>query len=474
MASIIESIFRATTTIILVYFILINIHYFLFTVISLFSIFRYLYMTKYLSFKDIFQLPLVKPISIIAPAYNEEKGIVESIKSLLSLEYPLYEVIVVNDGSTDKTLEILIKTFELKKANWVFKKSIETKPIKSIYRSALNPKLIVIDKANGKKADALNAGLNISHYPLFCAIDGDSILEKDALMKMVRPFLEDPERTVATGGIIRLSNGTEVKAGQVTSIRMPRNWLARFQVLEYLRAFLGVRLGLSMLRSLLIVSGAFGLFRKDIVLQCGGYRAKTIGEDMDLIVRMRKHLHENKIPFRISYIPDPICWTEVPETIKSLTNQRVRWHKGLIETITHSSKMMFNPRYGITGLFAMPFYLIFEMIGPLIEISGYVIFICCLFMGKLNHPFTILFFILAVILGILLSILSVLLGEFSSRRYPRLSYVFIVTLFSFLENILYRQFISCIRAKAFIDFILGKDEWGTVEKKGFSLAKGKR
>ncbi len=470
MGTIINPAFQIFSNVILVYFFLINFFYLLFITLSLIGLIRYRHINTFINYKEIFKMPLVKPISIIAPAYNEENSIVESVRSLLSLEYPLYEVIVVNDGSTDKTLSKLIRAFDLKKTRWVFRKSVETKPINGIYKSASNPKLIVIDKINGKKADAMNAGLNISNYPLFCGIDGDSILEKDALLKMVRPFIDDPEKTVAAGGIIRLSNGTEVKAGQITKVHMPRNWIARFQVLEYLRAFLGVRLGLSMLRSQLIVSGAFGLFRKDIVLKCGGYRAETIGEDMDLVVRMRKYLHEKKIPFRVSYIPDPICWTEAPETLKSLVRQRIRLHNGLIESIAYSKKMLFNPRYGITGGCAMPFYLIFEMIGPLIEVCGYAGFAVLIFLGEINHPFALLFFLLAVVFGIFLSILAVLLGEYSSRRDPRLSYVFTITLFSFLEHFAYRQFISLARAKAFLDFFRGKQEWGAIKKKGFSLA----
>jgi len=459
------------SSIIMVYFFLLNSFYLFFIILSMFGLNRYKQINTFINYKDIFMMPLVKPISIIAPVYNEEKNAVESIKSLLSLEYPQYEVIVVNDGSTDQTLKKLIKAFDMKKTKWVFRKSVETKPVKSIYKSVTNPKLIVVDKLNGKKADAMNAGLNVSHYPLFCAIDGDSVLEKDALLKMVRPFLEEPEKTVAAGGIIRLSNGTKVKDGQITKINVPRNWLARFQILEYLRAFLGGRLGLSMLRSMLIVSGAFGLFRKDIVLKCGAYRAETIGEDMDLVVRMKKYLHEHKIPFRVGYIPDPICWTEAPETLRSLSNQRIRWHRGLIECLMHCKKMLFNPRYGITGLFAMPFYFIFEMIGPLIEVAGYTAFVTLVILGELNRTFALLFFLFAVVFGILLSILSVLLGEYSARKYPRLSNVFIITLFSLLENLAYRQFISIIRTKAFVDVMRGKQEWGIMDKKGFSVAK---
>jgi cellulose synthase/poly-beta-1,6-N-acetylglucosamine synthase-like glycosyltransferase len=469
MIDVLHSVFHVVSFIILVYFFLINSLYLLFIVLSIARIFRYRQTTSFINFKEIFQMPLVKPISIIAPVYNEEAGVVESVKSLLSLEYPLFEVIVVNDGSKDHTLEKLIGAFDLKKSKRIFRKTIQTKQIKGIYISPNNPKLVVVDKVNGKKADAMNAGLNVSRYPLFCGIDGDSILEKDSLLKMARPFLEEPEKTIGAGGIIRLSNGCTVKSGQVIKVGLPRNSLARFQILEYLRAFLGGRIGLSMIKSILIISGAFGLFRKDIVLKCGGYRSDTIGEDMDLVVRMRKYLHEAKIPFDFTFVPDPICWTEAPEKLKSLASQRNRWHRGLIETLYHSRKMLFNPRYGITGMFAMPFYLIFEMLGPVVEVTGYFIFTILIVLGQFNQPFAILFFLLAVVFGILLSLFSILLEEFSARRYPHLKDIMIIMAFGLLENVLYRQWLTFIRAKAFIDLAVGKHEWGEMEKRGFSL-----
>ena len=471
MNGILHTVLHVVNVIILVYFFLINAFYFLFTVLSLYGLFRHRDLTTYVSFKEIFRLPLVKPISIIAPAYNEEKTIIESIQSLLSLEYPIFEVIVVNDGSTDLTLDRLIKSYQLEKSRRVFRKVVDHKPVKGIYTSPSYPKLVVVDKMNGKKADALNAGLNISRYPLFCAVDGDSLLDKDALLKMVRPFLEDPEKTVAAGGIIRLSNCCTVKSGQVREVRLPCNALARFQVIEYFRAFLGGRIGMSMLKSMLIVSGAFGLFRKDIALQCGGYRAESIGEDMDLIVRMRRHLHNTKRPFEIRFIPDPICWTEAPETLKCLSRQRNRWHRGLLDTLLHNKIMLFNPRYGITGLFAMPFYFVFEMLGPFIELLGYIIFAACIGLGLVNYPFAVLFFLVAVVLGTLLSLLSILLGEYSSERYPRRKDILILTLFSLLENILYRQWLTLVRVLAFFDFYKGKEEWGAMQKKGFVQAR---
>jgi len=470
MGEILRTGLNVVNIIILAYFFLINSFYFLFTVLSLFGLARHRNLTAYVNFKEIFRLPLVKPISIIAPAYNEEKTIVESVRSLLSLEYPVFEVIVVNDGSSDMTLDKLIKHFQLERSRRVFRKVVNHKPIRKIYTSSAYPKLVVVDKVNGRKADAMNAGLNVSRYPLFCAMDGDSVLEKDALLKMVRPFLEDPEKTVAAGGIIRLSNGCRIANGQVQQVGLPRNALARFQVIEYFRAFLGGRIGMAMLKSMLIVSGAFGVFRKDVALQCGGYRPDSIGEDMDLIIRMRRHLHEKKTPFEIRFIPDPICWTEAPEVLKSLSNQRNRWHRGLLETLMHNRVMLFNPRYGITGLFAMPFYFFFEMLGPFIELLGYIIFAVSIALGFVNTPFAVLFFLVAVVLGVLLSLLSILVGEYSSERYPKRKDILILTLYSLLENFIYRQWLTFVRVVAFFDFYKGKEEWGAMEKKGFAQA----
>lgn len=463
--------FQVFSWLILIYFLALNLSYILFTVLSLIGIFRYQNLTTYVSFHDVFRFPFVKPISIIAPAYNEEATVVDSVRALLALEYPCYEVIVVNDGSTDLTLEKLIRVFHLQKTQRVFRRVLETKPIRGIYLSPSYPNLVVVDKVNGKKADALNAGLNISRYPLFCAVDSDSLLEKDALLKIVRPFLEEPDRLVAAGGVIRLSNGCKVKSGQVTQVRLPRNILARFQIIEYLRAFLGGRLGLSMLKSVLIISGAFGLFRKDIVLQCGGYRHGTVGEDLDLVVRMRRYLHNMHIPFDIRFIPDPICWTEGPESLRILARQRNRWHRGLIDTLSHNINMLFNPRYGITGMVAMPFYFIFEMLGPFVEVAGYFVFLLSLIFGGVYYPFVLLFFLIAVILGTLLSLLAVLLEEYSSWRYPRLKDILLIVLFSLLENVLYRQLLAIVRVKAFFDYWRGKEEWGKMTRKGFVEAR---
>jgi cellulose synthase/poly-beta-1,6-N-acetylglucosamine synthase-like glycosyltransferase len=464
-----DLLFHLVSNGILVFFFLINTFYLLFVVLSLVGLFRYRRMTTYVRMKEIFSLPLAKPISIIVPAYNEELNILESVNSLLSLEYPLFEVIVVNDGSTDSTLQKLVEAFELKKTNRVFRKSVESAPVLGIYISPKEPKLVVVDKVNGKKADAMNAGLNVSRYPLFCAIDADSIIDRDALLKAVRAFHEDPERTVGVGGIIRVSNGCVIKRGQVHKIAMPGNTLARFQVLEYLRAFFGGRMGMSMINCLLIISGAFGLFRKDIAFKVGGYRPGAIGEDIDLVIRLRRYLHDHKTPYRITFVPDPVCWTEGPENLKVLAGQRNRWHRGLTEVLALNRKMIFRPRYGMTGMVAMPFHLIFEMLGPFVELLGYIIFAFFAVTGQLNTPFAIKFFLVAVVYGMLLSLSAILIAEFYPQRFPRMSDILVIAGFGILENIVYRQFLVFVRVKAFFDLIRGNKGWGAMEKKGFTL-----
>lgn len=452
---------------ILVYFLLVNAIYMLFVVMSAFGILRHFRWTRFLQTQEIFSSPMSKPISIIVPAFNEESGIVESVRSLLSLEYPQFEIIVVNDGSTDTTLAQLVENFGLKPVRRIYRKVLESKPIRGIYTSSEYPSLVLVDKVNGGKADALNAGLNIARYPLFCAIDGDSLLDRDSLLRVVRPFLEDPDRVKAVGGVIRLSNGCLIRSGQTVCLRLPKNSLARFQILEYFRAFLGGRMGMSMLRSMIIVSGAFGIFRKDIALACGGYNPNAIGEDLDLVVRIRRHCYRKKIPHRIVFVPDPICWTEAPERWRVLARQRGRWQRGLLQTFLFYGRMVFNPRYGRVGMFALPFYLLFELLGPIIEILGYLTFVLLIFWHKVDYPFAFLFFIVSVVLGTLLSISSIFLEELSSKRYPRFRDIFILGAYSVLENLYYRQFLSLVRAKAFLDYFRGRNVWGAMEKKGF-------
>ena len=299
------------------------------------------------------QSPATPGVSVIAPAYNEQTTIVESMRSLLLLNYPQFEVICVNDGSKDETLKRASAAFDLVEAPMAVGSVIPTARVRAIYRSLTHAEFVLVDKENGGRADALNAGINAARYPLVCLIDADSLLEPNALTQAVLPFLESPD-TIGVGGIIRVVNGCKVEAGRVTEVRVPGNWIARFQVVEYLRAFLAGRVAHSAMGALLIISGAFGVYRRQDVLDAGGLEHKTIGEDMELCVRMHRIMRDRKQQYRLVFLPDPVCWTEVPESRTILGNQRNRWQRGLFQVLGYHRHMIGNPRYGIVGMLALP------------------------------------------------------------------------------------------------------------------------
>ena len=314
--------------------------------------------------------PLMPPISLLAPAYNERASIRESVRAMLTLHYPRHEVIVVNDGSTDDTLQILIDEFHLYKSSREPSDALACAPIRAIYESRSPIRLVVIDKENGHgKADALNAALNVARTPLVAVLDADSLIETDALLAIVKPFLDDPH-TIATGGIIRVANGCKVEHGRVVDVATPAQALPRFQVVEYLRAFLHGRIAFSFINSVLLVSGAFGVFRRDALISAGGYDTTTVGEDMELVIRLHHVWRERRLPYRIVFVPYPVCWTQVPESWRALHDQRNRWQRGTIETVWAHKAMIGNPRYGFLGLFAFPYFVLFEMLGPLVEYLG--------------------------------------------------------------------------------------------------------
>ena len=308
--------------------------------------------------------PHVPPISILAPAYNEEATIFDSVQALLGLRYPEYEILVINDGSKDGTLSRLIDAFELFAVEPICQIQLKSAPIRAIYRSRRHPQLTVIDKENGGKADALNCGLNVARYPLFCAIDADTLILPDALLKVAQPFIEDPVRTIVAGGTIRIANGCTIARGEISEHALPKNPWACFQVLEYLRAFLFGRIGWNALGGTLIISGAFGLFRRDLVIETGGYSVLTVGEDMELIVRLHRHMRQLRRPYRIHFVWASLCYTEVPESPQILSRQRDRWQRGLIDSLLWHFKLFLNPRYGVVGLLAFPFFVLFELLGP--------------------------------------------------------------------------------------------------------------
>lgn len=456
---------QSITWFVLCYFVLLNGGYLLLNLMSL----RSLHRKGQEEVLD--DLPrawsgLEPPVSILVPAYNEEASIAASVRSMLQLTYSEYEVVVINDGSKDATLDVLKREFGLLPFPEAYRRLIPTKEIRTIYRSTRFPNLRVIDKFNGGKADSLNAGINAARYPLFCGVDADSILQRDSLERVTQPFLRDPTM-VATGGTIRVANGCEVRGGFLTKVGLPSNPWALFQVVEYLRAFLFGRLGWSAVNGMLIISGAFGVFRKDAVVSVGGYRPDTIGEDMELIVRLHRLLRARRQPYRIEFVPDPVCWTEAPEDFKTLKNQRIRWQRGLAESLNANWGLMFSRNGGVPGWLAFPFMLLFEWLGPLVEMGGYLFMAVAFLTGEISWQAFSTFMFVAIGLGVLLSASGLLLEEMSFHIYPRGKQLLLLGLVVLLENLGYRQLNTWWRLTGLFRWAMQKEaSWGSMTRKG--------
>jgi len=455
---------------VLVYFVVLNTVYLGTSLFAFGALKRYAMRMKSLDLDDLVTAAGAPPITLVAPAFNEEATCVESVRSLLTLDYPEFEIVVVNDGSSDATLQRMVEAFNLEAAPRLPMASLPTAPVREVYRSRRHRNLWVVDKVNGGKADALNAGINLCRTPLFCAMDADSLLEPEALTRIVRPFLED-SRTIAAGGILRIVNGCEVKEGQVVRVRMPGNVWARFQVLEYLRAFLSGRMGWHALDATLVISGAFGIFRRSTVVDAGGYATDTVGEDMEMVVRLHRHCAERGIPYRIHFVPDPVAWTECPESLRTLGRQRDRWQRGLLQSLMRHRKMLFRRRYGRAGMLAFPYFFFLEMLGPVIEFIGYVVFVISLAAGRLDGPIVVAFLMVAVVMGIALSVSAVALEELSFRRYPRVQDLLQLFVLAVAENLGYRQLSTWWRFRGVVSALRGRTGWGRMDRKGFGAAK---
>jgi len=451
-----------------VYMVIVISFYSVILMISFFQLRKEYQLDRVQAYEDYADEFYTKPVSIIVPAYNEEAGIIQSVRSLLGVDYPTYEVIVVNDGSTDQTLAKVIEHYDMKEIKKVVRRQVDTKPIGRIYQSAILSNLFLIDKENGGKADALNVGLNFSHYPYFCSLDGDSVLEQDAFLKVMKPIIDSNEEVIASGGSVRIANGCQIKNGHIQKIGLSNKPLVVMQIIEYLRAFLMGRIGLSRHNLLLIISGAFGVFSKQWVIAAGGYKTDTVGEDMELVVRLHRLLKEKKIKKKIVYVPDPVCWTEVPEDVTFLRRQRRRWHRGLLESLWTHRKITFNPKYGSIGLISFPYFWIVEFFGPVIECLGYLFMILCLLLGGIYIEFAILLFLLSCIYGSIFSMTSVLLEEWSLTRYPKVSDIMKLFLYSLTETIWYRPLTVFWRCEGIWQMIIGDRSWGEMKRKGVS------
>ncbi len=446
--------------------------YSLLAIVSIFVLTRYNKESKVTNYNEVLSSPYAPMISILAPAYNEELNIYENIKALLSLYYSNYEVVVINDGSSDATLEVVISEFDMEKVNTIVDNNIHCSPIRGIYKSrkASLSNLVLVDKVNGGKADALNAGINVSSGRYFVAIDADCVIDPYALQVLVKPFLADQKgkETIAVGGVIRIANSCKIEGGQLIDIQLPKQLLPLFQVVEYNRSFLLGRLAWTKLNGLLIISGAMGIFNKEIVVECGGYSRYTVGEDMELVVRMRRYMAEVvKRPYRIDYIPDPLCWTEAPASAKILIRQRNRWTRGTIETIFAHWNLFLNPRYGIMGMMSHPFWTFFEWFAPLVECIGTIYFIILAISGQANWPilFTSLAFMYAFALT--LSSISILYDHVVYFKYRKISMVVRQLLAAVIEPFIYHPLVTYAALRGNWDyFILRKRNWGKMPRAG--------
>jgi cellulose synthase/poly-beta-1,6-N-acetylglucosamine synthase-like glycosyltransferase len=410
------------------------------------------------------------PISLLAPAFNEEATIVESVRSLLALQYPTIEVIVVNDGSKDRTLDVLIDAFELSSVVRAFESAVPHKPVRGIFRSSRFPNLLVIDKVNGGKADALNAGISVCRTPLFCAIDADSILEADALLRVVQPFIEDPQNTIAAGGTIRIANGCKVRAGRIVEIGLPRRLLPLLQVMEYLRAFLMARLAWSEMSALILISGAFGVFRRAEALEVGGYTLGTVGEDLEIIIKLHRLMREKGRDYRISFIPEPVCWTEAPETLAVLGRQRSRWQRGALETFAKHKGMMLDRCYGRIGVVGIGNMLLVDVLGPLVEVLGYLLVPLFWALGLLDIGYLVAFAAVTFTFGITVSVGSLILEELELKRVTGPSGLLMLLVAAVVENFGYRQINNLWRVRGWWQFLRKSESWGTMTRRGFVTA----
>jgi len=463
-------IFVVTCTIFAVYLIL--------AAVSAVALRSYLRKNSYVDYTSILLAPLTPSISVIAPAYNEERTIVENIRALLSLYYNNYEVIIVNDGSNDKTFQRMVEAYGLERVDYFFDYRIPCERIRGIYKSKNTAfrKLTVIDKVNGGKADALNAGINISRKTLVCCIDVDSIMEPDALLKMVKPFMEETDKKViAAGGVIRIANSCIIEDGQIKEIKLPDKFLPRVQVLEYTRAFLLARMAWGKLNGLLLISGALGMFDKETVIKCGGYSTKTVGEDMEIVVRIRRYMADNKLPYKVEYIPDPLVWTEVPETVKVLGRQRNRWTRGTVETLITHCRLFMNTNYGSFGVLGYTYWFFFEWLAPILEFLGYCYFVFLIIFRAVNWPFFLLLLTFVYTFAVMLSTWAILFEEKTFHKYKTRREVLRLLGTALLEPILYHPLTVLWAIHGNFDYVRGvRKNWGQMDREGFGKDKKKK
>lgn len=456
---------------VLFYFLAINSFYALLLILSVPELWEHWRLADDEHMQRLLVSNAVPPLSILVPAHNEKVTVAASLLSFLTLEYPHFEVVLVNDGSTDGTLDVLVRDFDLYQVPAAYPARVPTQHVYGVYRSRRHARLVVIDKENGGKADSLNAALNAARHDYVIAVDADTLIEPDALLRLARPFMLGTE-VAAVGGTVRVANACRIEMGRVVDARVDRRWLPGCQVVEYLRAFLFGRLGWNRLGGSLIISGAFGLFRRDYLLAIHGYRTGNVTEDMDLVVRLHRYLYDNGIAAKMPFIPDPVAWTEVPTTVQVLHRQRERWHRGLLATVITHRDLIFNRRYGVVGMVSFPFFVFGELLAPVVELLGYLFTALGLWLHAVNWNFALLFAAVAIGYGSLLTVWAVVLEDLSFRRYrSRWDFARLIA-FALIEGVGFRQFTVWFRLHAFWRYFRGEEGWGVMTREGFGRTTG--
>lgn len=455
----------------LLYFLVINSSYLGLVMLAGIKFVKHLRRVSFSLDRTVAASPLTPSVTVIMSAFNEESVIVSSVRSVLDLRHPNHELIVVNDGSTDGTLEQLVSAFGLVPDPRPLPHTLPvTGAVKGLWSSPRSSvRLSVVDSENSGKTDSINCALNVANNDLIAIVDADSILDPDALIKVSQPFADDPDRVIASGGVVRVANGSEVLNGRVVNVRMPSRVLPQIQAVEYLRAFLLGRAGWSQLEALILISGAFGMFRRDVVMAIGGMDTRSIGEDFELVMRMHQWMRKQARKYRVVFVVEPVSWTEVPESFSALARQRRRWHRGLWEVLWKYKRMSFNPRYGVVGMLAIPYYWFFELCAPLLEIAGLVIVPLGLVLGVIDPAYALLFLLIAYVYAVIVTLAAMVIEEASFHRYDHWSDLWKALFSAVAENFGYRQLTAIWRVQGWWQALRRKEaDWGEMQRSGFS------